>query len=180
MGNDAEKITVICPQCGQELRAPACVAGQKALCPRCESSIDVPAGTREILEGRIPPKKRLTGKQKWAIGIAIVLGLVLFFMVVMYVRYELSETWGSEISAPIMAEEFVKDRLKAPASAKFPPISKATVTDLNNGKWRVESYVDSQNSFGVMIRTQYTCTMQKYGRHHEDGKHWALEHFEFR
>jgi len=49
MGNDdAEKITVMCPHCGQLRRAPACVAGQKALCPRCESSVDVPTATGKI------------------------------------------------------------------------------------------------------------------------------------
>ena len=53
LGSDeAEKITVICPHCGQQLRAPTCVAGQEALCPQCKGTLHVPTAT-----GNIPVSK---------------------------------------------------------------------------------------------------------------------------
>jgi len=52
----------------------------------------------------------------------------------------------------------VKDRLKSPSSAKFPGIfdgQKDHITKLGNQKYQIISYVDSQNSFGAMIRAQF-------------------------
>ena len=56
----------------------------------------------------------------------------------------------------------VKEELKAPRTAKFKgmfddPIR--DVTDLGSGRFRVKSWVDSQNSFGAMIRNQFECTV---------------------
>lgn len=56
----------------------------------------------------------------------------------------------------------VKERLKAPRTAKFKgmfddPVR--DVTDLGSGRFRVKSWVDSQNSFGAMIRNQFECTV---------------------
>lgn len=57
-----------------------------------------------------------------------------------------------------MSREFVKERLKAPASAKFPWAGEKGVTTkyLGNCTHDVSAFVDSQNSFGAMIRTRYT------------------------
>jgi len=41
---------------------------------------------------------------------------------------------------------------------------------LGGGRYRVQSYVDAQNSFGAMIRTRYDCTVHWIG-----GDRWKLE-----
>lgn len=57
-------------------------------------------------------------------------------------------------------ESMVRDRLRSPASAKFPPIVdrllsyEAVPTE---GYATYRAYVDSQNGFGAMLRTQYGC-----------------------
>lgn len=60
------------------------------------------------------------------------------------------------------AKEYVKQRLKAPSTAEFP----GTVLEI--GEWKVSrnkdvvtvrSYVDSQNSFGAMIRSNFAVQM---------------------
>lgn len=71
---------------------------------------------------------------------------------------------GKEAQA-VCEEEFVADRLKAPASAKF---SDQTRTHLGQGHWRVNGTVDSENSFGAMIRGEYSCEIELS----DDGGRW--------
>ncbi|MFF5791087.1 hypothetical protein ACFY5D_03465 [Paeniglutamicibacter sp. NPDC012692] len=52
-------------------------------------------------------------------------------------------------------ELMVKDQLKAPASAKFSQQSASGA----GTSWASRGTVDSQNSFGAMIRTTYSCKM---------------------
>ena len=52
--------------------------------------------------------------------------------------------------------------LKAPASAVFPPFDQVIVNG-SNGRYSVSGYVDSQNSYGAMIRTHYTYNVEKNG-----------------
>lgn len=67
-------------------------------------------------------------------------------------------TCGSEGMAHTMAGNFVKRRLLAPSSAKFPPAHgpDVKITPLGGCRFRIESYVDSQNSFGAMIRSRFS------------------------
>ena len=62
------------------------------------------------------------------------------------------------------AEETVKEILKAPSTAKFPGSFISPFKDWNiskNGnKFTVSSYVDSQNGFGAMIRSEFTITYE--------------------
>ena len=77
--------------------------------------------------------------------------------------------------AAYAAKEYVKKALKAPSSAKFPFIDDFAVapkTDKQGKKlkdvWEVSSYVDSQNSYGAMIRQQWYVKMKK------NNDSWAL------
>lgn len=58
--------------------------------------------------------------------------------------------------------DFVKTKLKAPATAQFPPVAEARIEidAADNSKWNVYSYVDAENSFGAMLRMNYRCRMQ--------------------
>lgn len=65
--------------------------------------------------------------------------------------------------ACIVAQGFVKDRLRAPATAEFPGWRIPDCTVTQRGRiWVVNSYVDSQNAFGAMIRSDYTVEMIYY------------------
>ena len=50
--------------------------------------------------------------------------------------------------------------LKAPASAKFCALEEMTASEVG-GVYTVSGYVDSQNSYGAMIRTPFTLHVQK-------------------
>lgn len=58
-----------------------------------------------------------------------------------------------------VCEEYVRGRLKAPATAVFAPRDQTSVLAINDSRTKVASYVDSQNSFGANIRTHYTCSV---------------------
>lgn len=80
---------------------------------------------------------------------------------------------GDRISAAVMAEQFVKDQIKTPATAKFPWGVGDTVM-LECGRYRVRSYVDAQNSFGALVRTKYEAVVV-----HKGGKTWGLQSLTF-
>jgi hypothetical protein len=94
--------------------------------------------------------------------------ILLISLVMSYAMSETGEEGGDskapkapdEVGAYVICEEFVKDRLKAPATAEFPWITDSRITASSNGQFRVISYVDAQNSFGGQIRTHYDCTVQ--------------------
>src|SRR5687768_1316046 len=65
-----------------------------------------------------------------------------------------------ESAACAMSQQFVRQKLKAPATATFPAWSDdACVVTHRNHIWVVRSYVDAQNDFGAMLRTPYTVEM---------------------
>ena len=58
------------------------------------------------------------------------------------------------------AEHFVSQILKAPATAKYPAENDWTVRDQGDGIYLAESYVDSENSFGALIRSTFAVKIQ--------------------
>jgi len=57
------------------------------------------------------------------------------------------------------AEDFIEQRLKSPSTAEFPGVSEKNghITDLGGGEYQINSWVDSQNGFGAMIRSNWSC-----------------------
>ena len=52
--------------------------------------------------------------------------------------------------------------LKSPASAIFPPLDQMIVTG-QDGRYSVSGFVDSQNSYGAMIRSNYSFNIERFG-----------------
>lgn len=79
----------------------------------------------------------------------------------------------SDTLAHVMATNFVKRQLKSPTSAKFPYTSDrdVSITKLSDCRYQIHSYVDSQNSFGAMIRSRFSVIMDGL----PDGKSWRAE-----
>jgi hypothetical protein len=81
-----------------------------------------------------------------------------------------------DYSAVEACHQFVRPRLKAPATADFARYSSASVAstpyyeggEVTLTRYAVRSYVDSENSFGADMRSSFTCTLE-FG----DGK-WRL------
>ncbi len=54
-------------------------------------------------------------------------------------------------------QDYVKKRLKSPASADFPWSGEdgVSIVPLGDQEYRILGYVDAQNSFGAKLRTRY-------------------------
>jgi len=79
--------------------------------------------------------------------------------------------------AYIMMEGFVERRLKSPSSADFPGVfdgKAGHIRRLGGHKYKIVSWVDSQNAFGAMIRTQFVGEIEQVS---EDD--WQLHSLEF-
>ena len=79
-------------------------------------------------------------------------------------------------SAAVMCEKFVEKRLKSPGSADFSGVSDTKIKVVSDKKpWRylVTGYVDSQNSFGGKVRSNYTCDIST-----KDDDTWDLADLE--
>ena len=69
----------------------------------------------------------------------------------------------SNIEAYTDAEQIVTKALKAPSTAKFPHPSAAVIKDLGNDEFGVSAYVDSENSYGAMLRSTWTVVFKYVG-----------------
>lgn len=65
-------------------------------------------------------------------------------------------------TAFIMSQSFVKDRLRAPATADFPSMSTegVLITYLGDCTHEVHAFVDAQNAFGAKLRNNYVVKLQ--------------------
>jgi len=71
-------------------------------------------------------------------------------------------TFDEESNYNIDAQDRIKKLLKAPSTAKFPSITKWDFTK-DNGVVTVSAYVDSENSFGAMLRSNFQIKYAKDG-----------------
>jgi hypothetical protein len=62
----------------------------------------------------------------------------------------------TKLNALVVSRSFVKEKLKSPASSEFGN-STDLVTQPNDTTFIIISYVDAQNSFGALIRSNYSC-----------------------
>jgi hypothetical protein len=98
-----------------------------------------------------------TGSKSGSPGCLIAIGVVLLGVLVLIVWGAIAgpDTDTGAILAEDACHDAVKAQLKSPSSASFPG---GQVTERSGG-YVVEGAVDSQNSFGAMIRNTFTCTV---------------------
>lgn len=85
---------------------------------------------------------------------------------------EAARTCDDHIAAYVATWELVKLRLRSPASADF-PLFDFRHTKVGPCQFAINSYVDSQNGFGAMIRSYYSAIVE-----HDSGQ-WNLVSLEF-
>ena len=70
----------------------------------------------------------------------------------------------TKVDAWVMAQQFVEENLKAPGTAKWGwQIPDDVVTQTGPKTFRVNAWVDSQNTFGAVIRTKFVCELEYRG-----------------
>lgn len=64
--------------------------------------------------------------------------------------------------ASIVCQNLVESQLRAPATAEFPWIPDQVIL-LGRHEYDITSHVDSQNGFGALLRSQYSCRIKHKG-----------------
>jgi len=140
-----------CRECGQNISSNA------ANCPQCGAPIKESSG----------------GISGWHVAILFIAVIVIGFVVSQNKSPTISTINGGDVShsdsgsevAINMAELFVRKSLVAPSTAKFCPHDEAKVVRLDDGCYIVTGWVDAQNSFSAMIRTDWCYEVQPLGGH---------------
>lgn len=94
---------------------------------------------------------------------AAIIMIIAFFLVVFFVikcscsneKVDEKKKYGKS-DALMEAEDYVRSKLKAPSTAEFEGGTDG-VTQVNDTIFTVVRTVDSQNSFGAMLRANYSC-----------------------
>lgn len=84
-----------------------------------------------------------------------------------------AERCGGDIDAFVTSQSFVKERLRAPSTAKFPTIAadNVEVRNYEECRFQVIAYVDAQNAFGGTVRQIYEARLEYI----PDRNVWALD-----
>lgn len=139
-----------CRECGAE------VSSQAGSCPHC--GIADPAGSKAA-----GGKQSATHTARAVLGC---LGLVVL-IILAGTLFQSSPSHGGapdKVTIYTMAQQLVERQLRAPRTAKFPWSSDAyEVSNLGDNRYRVSSWVDSENAFGAMIRTYFVIEIRQQG-----------------
>lgn len=168
---------VDCGDCGRPIskRAPTC--------PHCGAPSSAPLRPRTVA----PPLQKKTGTSPTTVVIASILAVI---ALPPFCNALVNPDSGSgpaslaadrsdedSMMAYIMMEDFVRASLKSPSTAKFPGVFDGRadhVKRTEHNRYLIVSYVDSQNGFGAMLRTNFTGEIEK-----TSSGQWRLVRLEF-
>lgn len=108
-----------------------------------------------------PKKRKILNVSAIALAIIFVVSLSIYFN---HLFYGNIEPMTQEKRAYYMAEYSVEKVLKSPKTADFLGYSQSIVTKISDdGDYLVKLQVDSENSFGAMIRSTFTVKVKNVG-----------------
>jgi hypothetical protein len=104
------------------------------------------------------PKAKPVGSSNTKFGCLGCLGIIVVLFVGCSIAAGINaaqpKDYNTAYQAESQCEARVKEKLKAPSTAEF-----SGTTATGGGPWTVTGQVDSQNSFGAMIRSPFGCTV---------------------
>lgn len=87
--------------------------------------------------------------------VLIIVFAILFFSIKSCLYVDNTPVPPDDTEVYVASQLIVEDYLKSPSSAKYPLSSEATISKTNDHSYTVATYVDSQNSFGAIVRSKY-------------------------
>lgn len=103
---------------------------------------------------KIESPKKNTNKNLGCTFLAMILIAILVFI------FTQSGTLNESEDAYYTSQEYIKKLLKSPATATFPEYDLKYIH--NTGQtYQIDAFVDSQNSFGAMLRSTYQVQLTK-------------------
>lgn len=137
---------------------PETISDIKSICPHCKESVNPEAVKCPHCQSKI---------YRWTKGRLILLGFFAFAIILMIVSINSNSDFESapvsvqkekydDITVCVEAQMLIEQSLKSPSTAKFPSCRSTNIQRLPNDTFVVSAYVDSQNSFGAMLRTDWT------------------------
>lgn len=103
-------------------------------------------------------------QKTFTLGCLGVVALIVVLSVLLSLGDDEVDPEVERFDAERVCQDFVSERLKSPSSAEFD----TTVTGIGP-EYTVTGTVDSQNSFGAMVRKEFSCTVRG------DGETWRLQ-----
>ena len=141
------------------------------LCPSCGTrnfSDDKKCGicnTRLLFAKRIPAKHKLNESNGnfsfWKPAIVII-SIIIISLLIIFKFPDEKFRFDKDVKLCSFAQYLVENNLKAPSTAKFSPCRETKVI-LKEGKYHIFGYVDSQNSFGAMLRSNWEVILESDG-----------------
>ncbi len=151
-------------------------------CPECNKQISetvesCPHCGYKFSSGETKKVKEKQGK--FTVLGFVVIAVIIFVLIRLCSEGNEPETpipWNQKdnsATAWVYTQMYVKNHLKSTSTAKF-PWGYSDYVDRIGTTYTIKSYVDSQNSFGAMIRTYFNATVKQVS---EDN--WEMVSFEF-
>lgn len=146
-------------------------------CPQCLAEVPPEAKKCSHCGSKLPQKTSMLVKVLLVIivgsfSLSIIAGLTASPSSGVPATPEPPTAYELKLSARVYSETYIERLLKAPSTAKF---CSDTVTDLGDNRWKISSCVDSQNSYGAMIRSNWETTIAYLGGDIDTGSNWKLE-----
>ncbi|UJB63604.1 hypothetical protein YS110_01945 [Acidovorax sp. YS12] len=162
-----------CPDCGAIYsRVEAAMAAKAAAARAQKAGPTIEAASTPDPVSSTTPEKVTKGPTT----IKTVPGLIIIVLVSSLGMWVMSEETTpkkkiNDASAYVQCKNFVRERLRSPATADF-PFMEYTSWDMGNDTWVVKSHVDSQNGLGAMLRSNWHCKVQYVGGNTSDQRSW--------